>query len=163
MDHGQYLRRHQRRLLEPVSLTGTSSHHYAIGMPTVVMPTNPATYSLVGATRPTLASGAGAPGTLNSANLVADFASASVNLNMDMTVNGNNYVTTNLPMSLGNAPNDFTFSGIGNTTSTSCVSICTTFVEGFFAGDDGSHAGLAYKTDISGTDYINGAAAFKKD
>ncbi len=147
----------------PVSLTGSSSHHYAIGMPTVVMPTNPATYSLVGATRPTLASGAGAPGTLNSANLVADFASASVNLNMDMTVNGNNYVTTNLPMSLGNAPNDFTFSGIGNTTSTSCVSICTTFVEGFFAGDDGSHAGLAYKTDISGTDYINGAAAFKKD
>ncbi len=39
---------------------------------------------------------------------------------------------------------------------------CTTFVEGFFAGNDGSHAGLAYKTQIPG-DYINGAAAFKKD
>jgi hypothetical protein len=148
----------------PVSLSGSSSHHYAIGIPTAVMPTNPATYSLVGATSPTLASGAGAPGTLNSANLVADFASASVNLNMDMTVNGTNYLTTNLPMTLGNAPNDFTFSGSGPTTnSTSCISVgCTTFVEGFFAGNDGSHAGLAYKTQIPG-DYINGAAAFKKD
>jgi FecR protein len=148
----------------PVNLTGSSSHHYAIGIPTAVMPTNPATYSLVGATRPTLASGSGAPGTLNSANLVADFASAAVTLNMDMTVNGNNYLTTNLPMTLGSAPNDFTFYGSGVTTNSSdCISVgCNTYVEGFFAGDDASHAGLAYKTGIPG-DYINGAAAFKKD
>jgi hypothetical protein len=148
----------------PVNLSGSSSHHYAIGLPTAVMPTNRATYSLAGATSPTLASGSGAPGTLNSANLVADFASSSVNLNMDLTVNGNNYVTTGLPMTLGNAPNDFTFSGSGVTSNASdCISVgCTTFVEGFFAGSDGSHAGLAYKTQIPG-DYINGAAAFKKD
>ena len=149
----------------PVSLTGSSSHHYAIGIPTAVMPTNRATYSLVGATSPTLASGTGAPGTVNSANLVADFAFGSVNLNMDMTVNGNNYITTNLPMSLDNTPNnEFTFFGSGVTTNSSdCISVgCTTFVEGFFAGNDGSHAGLAYKTQIPG-DYINGAAAFTKD
>ncbi len=148
----------------PVSLSGSSSHHYAIGLPTVVMPTNPATYSLVGATSPTLASGAGAPGTLNSANLVADFAAGSVNLNMDMTVNGNSYATTGLSMSLGTAPNDFTFFGSGVTTNASnCISVgCNTSVEGFFAGNDGSHAGLAYKTQIPG-DFINGAAAFKKD
>ena len=35
-------------------------------------------------------------------------------------------------------------------------------VEGFFAGQDGSHAGLAYETSIPG-DSINGAATFKKD
>jgi hypothetical protein len=127
------------------------------------MPTNPATYSLAGATSPTLASGAGAPGTLNNASLMADFAKASVVLNMDMTVNGDNYVTTNLPMTLGSAPNDFTFSGSGATSSSTCVSSCFTFVEGFFAGTDASHAGLAYETDISGTDRINGAAAFTKD
>jgi hypothetical protein len=146
----------------PVSLTGASSHHYAVGIPTAVMPTNPATYSLVGATSPTLASGAGAPGTMNSANLVADFLGGRVNLNMDMTVNGTNYVTTDLPMSLGSAPNDFTFSGSGLTDSPTCFSGCSTEVRGFFAGDDGSHAGLTYKTDIF-SDYINGAAAFKKD
>ncbi len=148
-----------------VNLAGASSHHYVIGIPTAVMPTNPATYSLVGATSPTLASGAVAPGTLNGADLVADFASGSVTLNMDMTVNSENYVTTGLPMTLGNAPNDFTFSGSGTTMSpTTCVSVgCTTFVEGFFAGTDASYAGLAYKTDVNGVDYINGAAAFTKD
>ncbi len=36
-------------------------------------------------------------------------------------------------------------------------------IEGFIADNDGSYAGLAYKTDISGSDYINGAAVFKKD
>lgn len=146
-----------------VNLTGASSHHYAIGLPTAVMPTNPATYSLAGATSPTLASGAGAPGTLNSANLVADFAGGSVMLNMDMTVNGNDYTTAGLPMSLGNSPNDFTFSGSGITNSSACVSSCFTSVQGFFAGNDASHAGLAYETDISGTDLINGAAVFTKD
>jgi FecR protein len=146
-----------------VDFTGSSSHHYIVGIPTAVMPTNPATYSLAGSTSPTLASGAGAPGTLNSANLTADFSKATVSLNMDMTVNGNNYVTTNLPMSLGRAPNDFTFSGGGITTSSNCVSTCFTQVEGFFAGADASNAGLAYKTDVSGTDQINGTAAFTKD
>lgn len=148
----------------PVSLTGASSHHYAIGLPTAVMPTNPATYSLVGATRPTFASGAGSPGTMNSASMSADFGLGTMNLNMDMTVNGNNYVTTNQPMSIGSVPNDFTFSGSGMlTTGSNCISFCNTFVEGFFAGDDGSHAGLGYKTDVGGSDYINGAAAFTKD
>ena len=101
---------------------------------------------------------------MNSANLVADFGIATVNLNMDMTVNGTNYQTTNLPMSIGRAPNDFTFFGSGPTfNGVNCVSAsCTTNVEGFFAGDDGSHAGLAYKTSIPG-DAINGAAVFTKD
>ena len=97
-----------------------------------------------------------------SENLVADFGKGTVVLNMDMTVNGTNYVTTDLPMSLG-SPDVFTFSGSGSTISPACVSSCFTNVEGFFAGDDASHAGLGYKADISGADYINGAAAFKKD
>jgi hypothetical protein len=97
---------------------------------------------------------------MNSADLVADFGKGTMALNMDMTVNGSNYVTTDLRMSL-DSPG--TFSGSGSTISSGCVSSCFTNVEGFFAGDDASHAGLGYKTDISGTDYINGAAAFKKD
>jgi hypothetical protein len=147
----------------PVNLTGSSSHHYAIGLPTAVMPTGPATYSLLGATSPTLASGVGTPGTLNSADLVADFTGGSVSLNMDMTVNGNNYLTTDLPMSLG-SPDVFTFFGSGTTVNSSdCISVgCNTTVEGFFAGQDASHAGLAYETSIPG-DSINGAATFKKD
>jgi hypothetical protein len=149
----------------PVSLSGSSSHHYAIGLPTPVMPTNPATYSLLGATSPTLASGTGAPGTMNSANLVADFARGNVVLNMDMTVNGDNYVTTTPPMLLGSPPNKFTFSGSGTTNSTNCLSAgCTTNVKGFFAGTDASHAGIAYETDIpAANDQINGAAVFTKD
>ena len=128
------------------------------------MPTNPATYSLVGATRPTLASGAGSPGTVNSADLLADFGTGALALNMDMTVDGTNYVTSNLPMFTGGGQGDFTFSGGGFATSNSsnCVEGCRTDVEGFFAGDDGSHAGLAYKTNLF-SDYINGAAVFKKD
>lgn len=146
----------------PVSLTGASSHHYAIGLPTAVMPTNPATYSLVGATSPTFASGTGSPGTLNSASMSADFGMGTMNLNMDMTVNGNNYLTTNQPMNIiSGGPN---FSGTSMlTTGSNCISFCNTSVEGFFAGNDGSHAGLAYKTDVGSVDYINGAAAFTKD
>ena len=149
---------------QSVTLSGSSSHHYAIGLPTVTMPTNPATYSLLGATSPTLASGTGSPGTLNSADLMANFGAGTVTLNMNMTVNGTNYQTTNLPMSLGSAPNDFTFFGSGSTmNSSNCISVgCTTFVEGFFAGSDASHAGLAYETQIPG-DKINGAATFTKD
>ena len=130
----------------------------------VTMPTNPATYSLLGATSPTLASGTGSPGTLNGADMSADFAKGQVFLNMNMTVNGTDYQTSNLPMSLGSSPNDFTFSGVGTTVNSSnCISVgCTTDVEGFFAGNDASHAGLAYKTSIPG-DYINGAATFTKD
>lgn len=145
----------------PVSLSGSSSHHYAIGLPTPVLPTNPATYSLLGATSPTLASGSGAPGTLNSADLAADFAKGNVVLNMDMTVAGVGYQTRNLSMNVGS---NAVFSGAGTTTNaTNCVSVgCTTDVEGFFAGDDASHAGLTYKTSIPG-DFINGAAAFTKD
>lgn len=147
-----------------VDLTGASSHHYAIGLPTAVMPTNPATYSLVGATHPTFASGAGSPGTLNSASMSADFGKGTMSLSMDMTVNGNNYVTTDQAMTIGSAPNDFTFSGSGMvTTGSNCISTCSTSVNGFFAGDDGSHAGLAYETNVNGNDHINGAAGFTKD
>jgi len=152
----------------PVNLSGYSSHHYAIGLPTAAMPSGRATYSLLGATSPTLASGSAAPGTMNSANLAADFASSSVTLNMDMDVNGNNYATTGLLMSIPSSPNpnDFTFSGGGRltTNSTDCISSCFTNVEGFFAGDGASHAGIAYETDIpAANDRINGAAVFSKD
>jgi hypothetical protein len=41
-------------------------------------------------------------------------------------------------------------------------SAARSIVEGFFAGQDGSHAGLAYETSIPGNS-INGAAAFEKD
>lgn len=148
----------------PVTLSGYSSHHYAIGLPTTVMPTGSATYSLLGATSPTLASGSVAPGTVNSASLAADFNTSSVNLNMDMNVGGTNYQTANLPMSIGRAPNGFTFFGSGPTfNGSNCISVgCNTNVEGFFAGESASHAGLAYKTSIPG-DSINGAAVFTKD
>lgn len=148
----------------PVTLSGYSSHHYAIGLPTASMPSGRATYSLLGATSPTLSSGIGGPGTMNSASMAADFGSSTVNLNMDMTVNGTNYQTTNLPMSIGSAPNGFTFFGSGPTfNGSNCISVgCNTNVEGFFAGDSASHAGLGYKTSIPG-DNINGAATFTKD
>ena len=153
-----------------VSLGGSSSHHYAIGIPTADMPSGSATYSLLGATSPTLASGTGPAGSVASASLSANFDLARVSLDMSLGVNGMGYAVNVPNMIIGSGtapltkPNDFTFFGTGVATNGSdCVSVgCTTNVEGYFAGPGASHAGLGYKISIPG-DFINGAAAFKKN
>jgi hypothetical protein len=112
-----------------VNLAGSSSHHYVIGLPTADMPSGTASYSLVGATSPTLASGAGAPGTVTSASLLANFDLSTVDLDMNLAVNGNGYNLTAIDMGIGGAPNNFTFAGGGDATNASdCVSFCTASV-----------------------------------
>ena len=152
-----------------VRLNGSSSHHYVVGIPTPEMPSGSASYSLLGATSPTLSSGAGAPGSVSSASLNANFDLATVSLDMNLAVGGNGYAVSVPNMQIGSgsaplvAPNDFTFFGAGNAANGSnCISACPTAVEGYFAGSGAAYAGLGYKVSIPG-DNINGVAAFKKN
>ena len=146
-----------------VRFNGSSSHHYVVGIPTADMPSGSATYSLLGATSPTLASGAGTPGSVSSASLTANFDLAQVSLGMNLSVNGTPYAVSVPNMAIG-TPDSFRFGGTGTATNgVDCISVgCTTDVDGYFAGSGAAYAGLGYKVSIPG-DNINGAAAFKKN
>lgn len=147
------------------AFSGSQSHHYVIGIPPPALPSGTASYSLIGFTTPTLASGAGT-GTVNSASLSVNFdiPDAAVDLNMDLTVAGTNYLMSapGLPL---NSSGEYLFSGFGSTTTpaaSDCSSSCPTNIEGLFAGDGASHAGVVYDISIP-SDSIAGAAAFKKN
>jgi hypothetical protein len=140
--------------------------HYVIGMPTPVLPTQGvATYTLLGATRPTYLDGSATPGTF-AGSLNVNFGSLTVGLNLNMAMgDGRGYAIGGSAQISGS-----TFSGSGGqggagllTTSGSggaCLSGCLASVQGFFSGTSAERAGLGYH--IVDDKQLIGAAAFKK-
>ncbi|RME34318.1 MAG: hypothetical protein D6786_05285 [Gammaproteobacteria bacterium] len=138
--------------------------HYVIGIPTATMPTSgTASYSLVGATSPTRV-GDGLTGTVNSGSMnVAFGAMPSISTTLNLSLGGNSY-TLNDSFS---GPGDHTFSGFGlnvSDTMGNCASAsCNASLEGFFAGQNASHAGYSYEIyDGFNNSRIMGAAAFSQ-
>jgi FecR protein len=137
--------------------------HYVVGMPTPQLPTQgTATYTLLGATRPTFTDGSAAPGTF-SGDLAVNFGSLTVGLNLNVGIDGRSYALG------GNAPiTGSTFAGKtssgqgpGTITASGCSSGgCSASVSGFFAGANAERAGLGYT--ISDDKRVVGAAAFTK-
>ena len=124
-----------------VELTGSESHHYVVGLPTLDMPTSgTATYVLAGGTSPTYTDGTGV-GTLDSAGLNVDFGSRFMSINVGFTIGGNSFAmstTTDVGQVEGV---DFGFEDFGNFTSSSaCSAGCSSEVQGFFAGSGASAA-----------------------
>lgn len=129
--------------------------HYVVGVPTpggdmsaLTAGGVTATYSLAGFTLPTSASGVvgGAP----SGTLTANFSAMTVAVNLSVPINGG---TLTLSDSGG------TISGSTFSYNSGCC------YQGFFAGANASHAGLAYKihgSSVGLNEYVFGAAAFKK-
>jgi hypothetical protein len=138
--------------------------HYVVGMPTPTMPqVGTATYTLIGATRPTYLDGTVSPGTF-SGSLNVDFQRLSVGLNLNVGIDNNGYAIggsagisgSMFSGSLGNV----TVAGTGRD---ACSSACSANVDGFFAGPDAARAGLTYQVIDSGQGRnILGAAAFAK-
>jgi len=140
--------------------------HYVVGVPTAVMPQSGlATYTLLGATRPTYTDGSSAPGTL-SGSLSVDFGQFTVgtNLNVAMT-DGKGYAIGGSAPITGNlfAANNFSGLTVSGTAGSACSSGCNALVSGFFAGASAERAGLGYYiNDFVGNKNIIGAAAFTK-
>ena len=138
-----------------------TGYHYVVGLPTAVMPTSgTATYTLVGATKPTYADGSATPGTFS--------GSLSVTFGGITTVNGNFAIT-----GMGDG-RGYAITGTGCTASSSfqlvtsvtgsggaCGCGCSSNVQGFFAGASAERAGVNYHISDSFKNVV-GAAAFTK-
>jgi FecR protein len=146
----------------PHPMTGVFDYITGIPTPTATMPTTGvATYSLMGYTSPTatdLSTGYNVNGTLT-----ATFGGAGPNVAVNMTVaNPVNSYTINGQTTI----NGSTFTGIGVATTgngiTTCLSTCSTSINGFFAGTNAERAGLSYSINDSFV-FVQGVAAFTKN
>ena len=143
--------------------------HYVIGMPTSKMPSvGNATYTLLGATRPTYVDGSTPPGTFSGSLAVTDFALGTIALNLNAAMpDGMGYAIRGDAQIAGNVFSGFQSFGQGTLTTSgtggACTSSCSALVNGFFAGASAERAGLGYHVNdpVTGKDVI-GAAAFKK-
>src|SRR5262249_32954748 len=151
------------RWIGPVSITGNACEgvtcnenysenqgfHYVVGMPTMVMPTiGTATYSVLGATRPTYADGSTAPGTF-SGSLPVQFGADGPNFH---SVSGSFSVampdrTYSWSASSGTSNAYFALFA-SNTAISGCANPgfnCRADVSGFFAGTNAERAAAAYR------------------
>ncbi len=150
----------------PENYTANQGFHYVIGVPTATMPTTgTATYSLLGATSPTVSDGRIAPGTVTSGTLSVEFNSGFhvVNLiNFGVQMSNHAY-----RLDGGTSSSSGPFFSFSPTVSspTSCGSSgCNSLVHGFFAGTTAERAGISYHIDdFDALQDIIGAAAFKKN
>jgi hypothetical protein len=136
--------------------TRSAPLHWVAGLPTAVMPTGSATYSMIGATTPSCAPSCSAA--LNSSSLSVNFGAGTASLNINITVNGFDNYAGAVPLSLSGS----SFSGSGALTS-ACTS-GSLLAKGFFAGDAAARAGLAYHlgTTFPSTQNVNGAVAYSR-
>jgi hypothetical protein len=146
--------------MNPINETYNANQglHYVVGMPTPRLPTTgSATYTLIGATRPTYTDGLLQPGTF-SGSLDVSFgaASATVTANFTVTMTDNVY-----GMNGSTTASSANFSM--SPTVTGCFSGCSGLIEGFFAGASAERAGVGYHIVDFGTNKdVLGAAAFEK-
>jgi hypothetical protein len=149
-----------------VDYSANQGLHYVVGIPTAVMPqTGLATYTLLGATRPTYTDGSGAPGTL-SGRLSVDFGQFTVGTNLNVAMaDGKGYAIGGSAQITGNLFSATDFSGltVSGTAGAACSSGCNALVNGFFAGASAERAGLGYHiSDSLANKNVVGAAAFTK-
>lgn len=142
--------------------------HYVVGMPTPVMPvTGSATYSVLGATSPTYASGKTAPGSF-SGSLNVDFGAATLGMDMKVAMpDGNGYHLAGNASARSSLFSADTFSqslSIQGTSGVACTGTggCSGAVKGFFSGLSAERVGLGYQIQDAMTGEIAGAAAFRK-
>jgi len=137
--------------------------HYVIGMPTPVMPTiGTATYSLLGATRPTYTDGLNAPGTF-SGSLSVHFGADGPNFHL---ITGSFKAT--MPDATyswdATAGTSSAFFAASSNVSGCSSSSCNAQIRGFFSGASAERAGMSYKIDdFNAERSVLGAAAFKKN
>jgi hypothetical protein len=131
--------------------------HYVVGTPTPTMPTTgSATYSLLGATRPTDGTNVG---TFTGSLGISFGATHTITGSFNVAIASNNYswgITTTSSNSLFSASATIP-------TGPSCACACSIGVSGFFAGASAERAGMAYHINDVGVRNVVGAAAFTKN
>ncbi|MDE2118944.1 MAG: hypothetical protein KGJ19_10190, partial [Betaproteobacteria bacterium] len=142
--------------------------HAVVGIPTAVMPTvGSAHYALTGATAPTLASGAVAPGNVMGGGLdVWFFGTPALIGTLNLAIGGKNFdlsfsgTFTGNGLGLGGTINSFASSSNGGCGLYSC----TAQTSGFFAGANAARAGMAYSITGHTLDAtaIRGAAVYSQ-
>lgn len=154
----------------PGSLFGTQSYnadqglHYVIGMPTPTMPTTgTATYTLLGATRPTYVGANTGPGTFSRFGTIdVTFGARAL-----VTIKGFSVEMPDQTYSLKDAStsvsgSSFILSTTANSAS-ACSAGCTADVNGFFAGASAERIGVGYIINSAyPSDSVVGTAAFTK-
>jgi hypothetical protein len=144
-------------LMAPGLISG--AFHYVIGIPTAVMPTGSATYSMMGYTNPSASDNS--TGWKVTGNLNVNFSGGQVSFTMKVWNATDIYNTSGGGTNLTGS--NFTTGGASTTSSTgSCGTGCTTSINGFFAGTGASRAGLSYSI-IGASQTVEGAAAFAKN
>ena len=141
--------------------------HYVVGLPTPSLPTSgTATYELLGATSPTYVDGTSAAGKFTgSLNVTFNPTYANVGMNFNVAMpNGVGYsitgstTTASSLFSASTNNEDLSVSGSGG----GCAAgVCSSQVQGFFAGASAQRAGVAYQINDSSAQIL-GAAAFTK-
>jgi hypothetical protein len=152
------------------------SMHVLAWSPATNLPTEGvATYTLAGATNPTIADGSVAPGTFDGAMAVAfGFGNTKVGIDLDVSIGGHTYniattggvvTPSSSQMSLGASASfsstiDLTPGGVA------CPdAACQAKVAGGLAGSGGSHAALAYTISANGNPTakaVQGVAGFER-
>lgn len=133
------------------STTALVDFHYVAGTPTpaadlTALGGTTATYSLAGFSTPTTTNGLAAGNPI--ATFTATFGgSGSLSLSLKVPVAGTFYSD-----SLSGTPSGASINLSGASSS----------ANGFFAGANASHAGMTYKLNFSGSDYVMGALGFKR-
>jgi hypothetical protein len=170
------------RWIGPVSVTsswleGTSAEnydadeglHYVVGLPTARLPTTgTATFTLLGATRPTFVDGSGTAGTFSFApggNMTVNFFGGGATISLSgaqVTMPSLGTYEMNGSTAVCGAGSSFSFSP-AVTGSGLCVCTCSSLVNGFFAGASAERAGLTYHiSDFLAGKEVIGAVALKQ-
>jgi hypothetical protein len=134
--------------------SATQGVHYVVGAPTTTMPqSGMATYTLIGATRPTYVDGSSSPGTF-AGTMDVDFGRFVLTTNFTVAMPDRTY-----GMSGSTSVSSATFS-LSSPAVSNCASSCTGYIQGFFAGANAERAGVGYN--IYDTKEVVGAAAFQR-
>jgi hypothetical protein len=112
-----------------------------------------ATYTLIGATRPTYVDGSSSPGTF-AGTMDVDFGRFVLTTNFTVAMPDRTY-----GMSGSTSVSSATFS-LSSPAVSNCASSCTGYIQGFFAGANAERAGVGYN--IYDTKEVVGAAAFQR-
>ncbi|MXO70100.1 hypothetical protein [Alteraurantiacibacter buctensis] len=158
----------------PGAIGANGSYHMISGTPATTRPASgTVNYELVGSTAPTFQDERTTAGTLTGSAAVAFGATPRLGLNLDVAIGGQSYNVATAggvatPSSSGitiaaNNTFDSPFNSLTVTTTSSfCTPNCSAFVDGFLAGDNASHMGLAYaiRNNSNPQTFIDGTAAF---
>lgn len=145
----------------PASTLTSTVFDYVVGIPTAAMPTTgTATYSLMGYTSPTATDGSTGYTVNGTLSAIFSGTGSTVGVNMNVGNSANTYTFNNSAIPITGS----TFTGTNiSTTGGLCTGLCTTSINGFFAGANASRAGLSYSISAPAANNIQGVAVFAKN